>query len=355
MLDSRFVTEIALGTLGLTGAWLRTRRPFIVNHLITLRCNLACPFCYVSGPEQVAYNQQRYPRSAEMDRKATRRFYRQLIDQGFKIAVLVGGEPLLRDDLGDLLDMLRGKLWSTVFTNGYLLEQRHELVRHATNLFVSLDAPDEQHDELRARPGSYQRALAGLETVRSRHPAVKVAVNMTVTKGNVHRVGEMITFARELGVPLAFQPPSYEGQFALDDRPNQESESHTPDPAAVAEAFLIVRGAAARGERLIGSHAFFDLVIDNQPAYPCHYPKYVLGPVMPNGDVIGCVESRAIANVQEAPVDDILRGEAFGANAAAGPSCPKGCRDWGIHDLSAIRNRRFGLADVGRYYGAFAR
>ncbi|MBW2453876.1 MAG: radical SAM protein [Deltaproteobacteria bacterium] len=355
MLANRSVTEIALGTLGLTGAWFRGRRPFIVNHLLTLRCNLACPFCYVSGPEQVEFNQQRYPRGAEMDRQTMRSFYRELIDRGFKIAIMLGGEPLLRDDLGELLEMVAGKLWTTVFTNGYLLADRHELVGHATNLFVSLDAPDEHHDELRGRPGSFQRALAGIEEVRAHHPSVKVAVNMTVTKGNVHRVGEMIPFARELGVPLAFQPPSYEGQFALDDRPSHDSVSHTPDPEAVAEAFLIVRGAAARGERIIGSHAFFDLVIDNQPTYPCHYPKYVLGPVMPNGDVVGCVKSRAIANVQESTVDTIVRGEAFGANAAAGPSCSRGCRDWGIHDLSAIRNRRFGLADVSSYYGAFAR
>ena len=92
MIKSRFATEIALGALGLTGAWLRGRRPFIVNHLVTLRCNLACPFCYVSGPEQADFNRQRYPRSDEMDTRATRRFYRDLIDNGFKIAVMIGGQ-----------------------------------------------------------------------------------------------------------------------------------------------------------------------------------------------------------------------------------------------------------------------
>jgi MoaA/NifB/PqqE/SkfB family radical SAM enzyme len=290
-----------------------------------------------------------------MDTRATKRFYRELIDNGFKIAVLIGGEPLLRDDLGELLELLAGKLWTTVFTNGYLLAERHELLSQATNLFVSLDAPDELHDQLRGRAGSFQRALNGIEAVRSHHPTIKVAINMTVVKGNVHRVGEMISFARRLGVPLAFQPPSYEGQFALDDRPNVKSVEHTPDPDAVAEAFLMIRGAAARGERIIGSHAFFDLVIDNQPTYPCHYPRYALGPVMPNGDVIGCVKSRPIANVRESTVRSIVSGEAFGDNAQAGPRCPRGCRDWGIHDLSAIGNRRFGLADVSRYYGAFAR
>ncbi|MBI1944595.1 MAG: radical SAM protein [Deltaproteobacteria bacterium] len=355
MIDPRFALKAALGALDVARTMVLRKddRPFILNHLVTVRCNLACPHCYVSGPEQVEFNKVRFPRKSEMNTEEMCAFYRQLVAAGFKIAIVLGGEPLLRDDLGRLLEVLRDHLYITVFSNGYLLEERVELVQHATNLFVSLDAPDEQHDVLRARPGTFRRALAGIEAVRSRHPKVKVAVNMTVTTANVQRVPEMIAFAKRLGVPVAFQPPTYDGQFTLDDRPHQVSAQNVPGAADVAEAFRAIRAAADGGERIIGSRAFFDLVIENRPAYPCFYPSYVLGPVMPNGDVVGCISGGVIGNVRTTPVPALVKTVAWQANAAAGPSCAKGCRDWGIHDLSAARSRRFRLDDAKRYAAAF--
>ncbi len=354
MIDPRFALKVALGTLKVAkGMLVGPARPFVVNHLVTVRCNLACPHCYVSGPEQVEFNKVRYPRSWEMDTAQMKAFYRQLVEAGFKIAIVLGGEPLLRADFGELLEVLEGHLFVTVFTNGFLLADRAEMVKSATNLFVSLDAPDAQHDELRARPKSFERALQGLETVRRKYPKVKPAVNMTVTAKNVHRVKDMIRFTRELGVPVSFQPPSFEGQFTVDDRPFAQSARETPDPHAVAEAFRAVRDAADRGERIIGSRAFFDLVIENRPTYPCYYPSYVLGPVFPNGDVVGCINSRVLGNVQAQTVEQLIASDAWRTNAAGGPACAKGCRDWGIHDLSAVRARRFKLDDARRYARAF--
>ena len=346
--------QLAMGSLGAASAWVR-ERPFIVNHLVTVRCNLACPFCYVSGPEQQEFNRQNYPQKAELTTSEARRFYQQLVQEGFRLAVIVGGEPLLRTDLDELLRVLQHKLWSTVFTNGYLLPQRHELIRRANNLFVSLDAPDEQHDELRALPGTFQRALAGIDAVRKHHPAVAVTLNMTVTEHNVSRVSEMLSFAQDLDVPIAFQPPSYDGQFALGDRPREASANSTPSVTPVSEAFVRIREAARRGQRVIGSGAFMQHVIDNRRRYPCHYPTYVLGPVLSNGDVQGCVDSTVIGNLRESTVAEITASRGFRTNKEGGPGCPHGCRDWGIYDVSALRQRTMVAKDFQRYGRMFLR
>jgi MoaA/NifB/PqqE/SkfB family radical SAM enzyme len=349
-----FAVQATLAGLQLAGEYvLRRRRPFIINHLPTVRCNLACPFCYVSGPDQQAFNRERYPRSAELSSGELRDLYRQLADNGFRIAVIVGGEPLLRDDLDDMLGAARGRIYCSVFSNGQALVERAELIRRAASLFVSLDAPDEQHDLLRGRPGNFRRALEGIDLVRRRFPTVRVAVNMTITRGNVGRVPEMIAFGRELGLPISFQPPSYEGQFDLDDRPSTDSATHTPGAEEVARAFREIRAASARGERIIGTRAFFDLIIADRRTYPCHYPTYVLGPVLPNGDVLGCTSTRIIANLKETTVREVVSGRLFAENARAGLACARGCRDWGIHDLSAIYNRQFGLPDARRYQRSF--
>ena len=102
MLDPAFATRLALGAADLVRHQLLSGgRPFVVNHLVTVRCNLRCPFCYVSGPEQDAWNREHYPRRDELGTAETRAFYRELVAEGFKLAVVLGGEPLLRDDLGE--------------------------------------------------------------------------------------------------------------------------------------------------------------------------------------------------------------------------------------------------------------
>ena len=357
MLSSqRFAARIALGALGRTAEYLTGRhRPWILNHLVTVRCNLSCPFCYVSGPEQKEYNSEHYPKRAEMTTSEVQAFYRELVRERFMLAVIVGGEPLLRTDLDDMLGVLRGHLYVSVFSNGLVLEDRVELVRSATNLFVSLDAPDEEHDVLRDRPSTFRRAVAGIEAVRRRYPKIDVAVNMTVTGKNAHRVGEMISFTRELGVPVSFQPPTYQGQFTLEDRPVTPSAENVPDAEVVAEAFRRIDEAARRGDRIIGSRSFFSQVIQDRRTYPCHYPTYVLGPVLPDGAAVGCTTGQVMGSVRDGNVRNLLRSGAFADNARAGRCCEVGCRDWGIYDLSALYERRFSLSDARRYGRALAR
>ncbi len=354
MLDPAFATRLALGAADLVRHQLLSGgRPFVVNHLVTVRCNLRCPFCYVSGPEQDAWNREHYPRRDELGTAETRAFYRELVAEGFKLAVVLGGEPLLRDDLGELLGELRGKLLVNVFTNGLLLAERHELVRDASTVFVSLDAPDAEHDRIRAHPGLFDRVIAGIEALRTRHPRVRLALNATITRASAARIDDLLALARRLDAPIGFQPPSFEGQFTVEGRPFAQSEAQGADQGVVAHAFRRIRAAAERGDRVIGSAAFFSQVIDDHVAYACHYPRWVLGPVMPNGDVVACTEGEIMANVRRASVASIVGSAAFRDNARAGLTCTTGCRDWGIFDLSAVFSRRFGAGDARRYYRAF--
>jgi len=332
--------------------WAGNRRPFILNHLVTLQCNLRCPFCYVSGPDQIDFNKVRYPKEEELTTEEVRDFYRQLVTNGFRLAVLVGGEPLLRRDLDDLLAEFEGHIFSTVFTNGLLLAERLELLRRAASLFVSLDAPDEEHDTLRNRKGCFRKAVEGIDAVRSRLPGTKVAVMMTVTAQNVHRVRDMLRFAREMDLPVGFQPPTYEGQFGLEDRPSTDASERVPPADAAADAFRAVQEAAGR-QRVLASRSFYHHIIQDRRSFPCHYPAYVLGPVYANGDVLACTTHRVMGNLRRSSVADILAGRPFRENAAAGPGCPIGCRDWGIFDISALHNHEMTLADLRRYTRAF--
>ncbi|MDP3012971.1 MAG: radical SAM protein, partial [Candidatus Subteraquimicrobiales bacterium] len=81
---------------------------------------------------------------------------------------LVGGEPLMRSDISDLIKTSSSYgLTTNLCTNGYLLDT--EMVKllydsGLNRLSISLDSLNEQtHDTIRGKAGSYSRVMRALE------------------------------------------------------------------------------------------------------------------------------------------------------------------------------------------------
>jgi MoaA/NifB/PqqE/SkfB family radical SAM enzyme len=83
-----------------------------------------------------------------------------------RIAIL-GGEPLLRPDLGQLIERIRARRMSCVLTsNGTLVSKHIDRLRQLSTLVLSLDGPEPANDAQRAwgylrrcRTRSWLRAL----------------------------------------------------------------------------------------------------------------------------------------------------------------------------------------------------
>ena len=104
-------------------------------------------------------------------------------------------EPLMYPHL--LAGVTRARqrgLGSAVTTNGLLLPRLADDLAEAglDNLQVSLDGPEEVHDQIRGRRGSFARAYAGLERLagRSRRPAL--AVFCVITPWNAGRLADFV-------------------------------------------------------------------------------------------------------------------------------------------------------------------
>ena len=83
-----------------------------------------------------------------------------LDDLGVDVITFTGGEPLLRDDLEELVALVpRDQAITLVFTNGLLLDRERARSLAAAGLFgiqLSLDSPDPQeHDRLRGAEGCF--------------------------------------------------------------------------------------------------------------------------------------------------------------------------------------------------------
>ena len=122
---------------------------------------------------------------------------------------LSGGEPLLRGDLPEIVRTVKGTgplPYVIVVSNGWLLtDQKYmELKEAGADRFsISLDFPDERHDDFRRLPGLY----AHLEQVLPRlaaHGQKDIAVNSAITSANLGCLRELAAKAAEWGVAISF-------------------------------------------------------------------------------------------------------------------------------------------------------
>lgn len=159
---------------------------------ITHRCNSRCPFCSRhSGPEGISTE-------TALD------VIEELADEGCRRVHFTGGEPLVRKDLGELLERCSARgMTTSVNTNGALLAERPEVVARAGSFLVSIDGPEAIHDGYRGQ-GSYSRAVAGLELLRREQKPVLLSV--TLFRDNLDQVPFFLALARRFDTRVVLQP-----------------------------------------------------------------------------------------------------------------------------------------------------
>jgi MoaA/NifB/PqqE/SkfB family radical SAM enzyme len=123
------------------------------------------------------------------------------------IAQLSGGEPLLRSDLEDIVRELRipdRAPYIVVTTNGILLTRdRYDSLRRAgvDEFSISLDYPDERHDEFRGVPGLFRRIQTLVESLDSGGDKA-ITLCCVIQSDNFRDLPKMVELAEKWNVRL---------------------------------------------------------------------------------------------------------------------------------------------------------
>ena len=173
------ISEIGLRTLGRgvrlytrNGSWrawaqvasyypgkLRGRDiPLSVCLAVTYKCQCACANCYAAARQR--------EKIEELSTAETKKLIDEVQAVGAIHLNFTGGEPLLREDLLDLIAHAHARgLITRISTNGYLLtRERVAALRRAglNQCGIAIDDADPKtHDQLRALPGLFERAILG--------------------------------------------------------------------------------------------------------------------------------------------------------------------------------------------------
>ena len=160
-------------------------------------CNLACRHCWVQ-PDPVSESAGPYLKVEWVEAAL-----QQAAGLGLQSVKLTGGEPLLHPGFTRILDLLEeAGVSAHIETNGTLIDRAMAaaLKGHACigSVAVSLDgaAPD-THERLRGVPGSFQRAVAGIE--RLAQQGMRPQLICTVHQGNRGEIRDLLLLAEKLG------------------------------------------------------------------------------------------------------------------------------------------------------------
>jgi GTP 3',8-cyclase len=170
---------------------------------VTDRCNFRCHYCM---PE----NQEFLPRSELLDYTELALIADRFIDHGIRKIRLTGGEPLVRRDIGVLLEQLgkyvaSGRLDElTLTTNGSRLVQHAEALAKANvrRINVSLDSMDAKRFMQITRGGKLDQVLSGIDAAKT--AGISVRINMVALKGvNEDEILAMADYCAANGHDLA--------------------------------------------------------------------------------------------------------------------------------------------------------
>ncbi|MEW6375089.1 MAG: radical SAM protein [Thermodesulfobacteriota bacterium] len=252
------------------------RGPIILCHLVTGHFNCSCEPCL-----------WRNNSSEDLTLDEIKKFYRDAKELGFLVNFIWGGEPLLREDIPEILRFSKEMgLVNVITTNGWFLEERlDEIAQYSDSLIISLDHPSDMHDVIRKKKGLFQRLMKGVQLIKRRYPEIKVMFNFLLTNQNKNAIEESINLAHKLQVSFYVCPMEIDllrsGRMEGIKRhlkPSKEEEAH------IAETLIQLK---RKGFKVNNSYLYLESIKNGKKVYRCHFPKMVLQ-IGPEGEVIDC-------------------------------------------------------------------
>jgi MoaA/NifB/PqqE/SkfB family radical SAM enzyme len=295
-------------------------RPLYVKIKLTWRCNLRCQMC----------NYWRQERQNSLSPELLRATIDELAEMGCGKIHLSGGEPLLREDLFELIEYMVAKgMRVNLTTNGTLLtrEKAEELADSGVkSISVSIDSPEARiHDRIRAK-GAWKRTMKGLRNLRraigKAKAKTKIRLNTVISRTNYESLATLPELAHEAGANSLTLIPVDDPQETLllnKRRIRDYNERIAPVIASQGLEYGVLdseREAYPFGTEKVeieqSKKGWYALgLYDEQPCYA----PWTHALITPSARVYACCMTRGmpkpLGNLLEASFTDIWQGETY--------------------------------------------
>ena len=176
-----------------------SKKSYVLNQLaweVTQKCNLNCKHCYL-GDKAVK----------ELKTKDAVRWMDEFMKiEGYWLTyvLLTGGEPLLREDLPELVDQLkkRGIKRLGLMTNGTLIDEKKAgWIKEIgfEQIGISLDGLEAGHDNIRGK-GEYKKTIRGLECLIKEGLGDRILIKTLIYPKNIDEISSLYKYLSEIGI-----------------------------------------------------------------------------------------------------------------------------------------------------------
>ncbi len=271
---------------------LLRRRLIHVNLQLLYTCNYRCGICDFWKPQWK--NQPRLS-AAQVGIIAGK-----LAKIGPQIVSIGGGEPMIHDELPEIVGLLSKQHFPVMITNGSLVteELARELWRKGmVEISVSLDYADPaRHDTQRGHPGAYAagvKALRILHATRT-HPEQRVNLISVMLDDNLDDIEALIGLSEELGISYLMTLYSH----------SRGDKAVRPPPAEVSRRLLELKKQHRHFVALRGYLGRFTEAMETGGIGPCYAGRNLCN-IDSTGQLGLCIDRLS------APVGNILTDDIF--------------------------------------------
>jgi radical SAM protein with 4Fe4S-binding SPASM domain len=337
---------------------------------LTYACNWRCKMCFHHRPavHDAMVKTLTSKKAEELSIEELKALVDEIAAMGVKHLSLHGGEPLIRPDFCELLEYAAGKgLHTSTFTNATLITEEVAacLVKHLCDVGISIHGAEGTHDAVTGVPGSFQKAVAGvqrLQEAKRRTNSAQPVIHLVciVSRWNHEHLDEMVNVARQVGLTefavgltTFTSREAEEATLKLTGARNDsttflgdsliEPETLQVDPVRYRQAVDRLQRAAHEAGIKASAYNFRSeeeiMLAFADPFFRfgrrCDYP-WLSSLVSAYGDVYPCVQFSFLGfnmgNIRQIPFPKIWRGHAyrqfrsgFARNRCYLPACAKCC------------------------------
>lgn len=298
-------------------------RPFILSHLITSRCNCFCKMC--------VYRDSEGNLDTDLGIEEIKRIYSEANKIGFTDIVLWGGEPLIRNDIIEICDYAKKIGFSTtLITNGLLLEKKSDVAKLVDRVLISIDSPDDLHDEIRGVKGLFKRVIDAINKIQNQ---TKVIIISVICSSNKNKIAPLIEFAKRYNLDIIFQSLNSAdyGFFNTNETVNSLTLSREEEK----ETFKYILHEKKKYKKILNSDTYLNMFISGNTNYKCYY-KHTLLRVEPDGKILDCTKKKSILyDLKKGNILDLLNSREYKDFLLNSHMCST-CMDAGVIETSKV-------------------
>ncbi len=281
---------------------MEVQSPYFVDWAITAKCNLSCRHC--RGMLEGGVSTER-----------AKKLIAEIAELKPGWIIIEGGEPLLREDLFDLLELMQQKqLEAHLITNGMLLSSQilTTLKQLGVKVMISIDGATPTIYEAIRNGANFERVVQAARNCAKE--GLLEAINFTILKTNYTEIPRIFELATSIGAPMV----TFIGL-----KPSEDCPGELLSPQEYGEAIrLACQAAQETGVEFFFDEPFFWATVRDwglfakRPAVStgillpstsaCIFGEYLF--IETNGDVKPCsFASLTLGNVNEKPLSEIWR------------------------------------------------